>query len=80
MELILREKLAAAPHTSVNSPMGEHRRLAVLHVPLADLRAIKEGLGGTVNDVVLALVTAGLRRLLMGRGETPHRDCGQWCP
>ena len=53
------------------SPLGEHRRLAVADVPLDELKAIKRALGGTVNDVVLALVTAGLRELLLARGETP---------
>ena len=38
---------------------------------LEELKAIKRALGGTVNDVVLALVTAGLRDLLVARGETP---------
>ena len=38
---------------------------------LQDIKAIKRALGGTVNDVVLALVTAGLRELLLKRGEVP---------
>jgi diacylglycerol O-acyltransferase / wax synthase len=38
---------------------------------LADLKAVKERLGGTVNDVVLALCAGGLRRLLLARGEEP---------
>ena len=52
-------------------PLGEHRRLAVAHVELERVKAIREALGGTVNDVVLALVTAGLRRLLLARDEIP---------
>ena len=52
-------------------PLGEHRRLAVAHVELARVKAIRDALGGTVNDVVLALVTAGLRRLLLARDEIP---------
>jgi WS/DGAT/MGAT family acyltransferase len=35
------------------------------------LKAIKQSLGGTVNDVVLAAATGGLRRLLLERGEQP---------
>ena len=71
VDLALRDELAAAPHTSLNMPLGEHRRLAVAHVEIERVRAIRDALGGTVNDVVLALVTAGLRRLLLARDEIP---------
>jgi diacylglycerol O-acyltransferase / wax synthase len=71
VELLVRDELVAAPRTSLNVPLSEHRRLAVVELPLADIKAIKRALGGTVNDVVLALVTAGLRDLLLSRGETP---------
>ena len=71
VELALRDELVGAPHTSINAPLGEHRRLAVAHVDLARVKAIRDALGGTVNDVVLALVTAGLRRLLLARDESP---------
>jgi WS/DGAT/MGAT family acyltransferase len=71
VDLALRDELSAAPHTSLNVPLGEHRRLAVTHLELTRVHAIGEALGGTVNDVVLALVTAGLRRLLLARGELP---------
>ena len=39
-----------------------------MRVPLADLKAVKASLGGTVNDVALAAVTGGLRRLLDATG------------
>jgi WS/DGAT/MGAT family acyltransferase len=70
-ELVVRDELVAAPHTSLNVPMGKHRRLATVGVPLDDLKAIKRALGGTVNDAVLAAVTGGLRALLLARGEPP---------
>jgi WS/DGAT/MGAT family acyltransferase len=70
-ELLVREELVAAPHTSLNAPMGTHRRLATVGVPLDDVKAIKDGLGGTVNDVVLAAVSGGLQALLRARGEAP---------
>jgi len=38
-------------------------------VPLGDVKAIKNTLGGTVNDVVLALVTATMRRYLQAHGD-----------
>jgi diacylglycerol O-acyltransferase len=39
---------------------------------LADVKAIKRELGGTVNDVVLAAISGGFRALLMSRGESPR--------
>jgi diacylglycerol O-acyltransferase len=68
-ELLLREELLAAPRTSLNAPIGAHRRYAVARARLSDLKAIKNALGGTVNDVVLAVAAGGLRRLLEERGE-----------
>jgi diacylglycerol O-acyltransferase / wax synthase len=71
VELLVRDELVAAPKTSLNVPLSEHRRIAVTEVSLEELKAIKRALGGTVNDVILALVTAALRDLLIARGETP---------
>ena len=70
-ELMIREELVPAPPSSLNVPMGPHRRYAVARARLADLKAIKNALGGTVNDVVLAGTAGGLRRLLAERGEEP---------
>ena len=72
-ELVARDELVAAPRTSLNIPIGVHRRFDVVRVPLADVKLIKNRLGGTVNDVVLAAATAGLRELLVARGEEPPR-------
>ena len=60
---------AIAPRTSINARTGRHRRLAVVRVPLADVKEIRRGLGGTVNDVVLAGVSGGLRRLFVHRAD-----------
>ena len=68
-ELILREELRGAPHTSLNDTIGTRRRFEVVSVPLADLKSIRGALGGTVNDVVLTLTASGLRALLVSRGE-----------
>ncbi len=58
-----------APTSSLNQAIGPHRRFETVLVDLAEIKRIKNGLGGTVNDVVLAVVTGGLRRLLKARGE-----------
>lgn len=70
-ELLVRDELIGAPRSSINVPIGSTRRFAVVRVPLAELIALRRGLGGSVNDVVLAACTAGLRRLLLSRGERP---------
>ena len=58
-----------APRTSINARTGRHRLLSVVRIPLADVKAIRKALGGTVNDVVLAGVGGGLNRLLDPRGD-----------
>jgi diacylglycerol O-acyltransferase / wax synthase len=70
-KLVIRDELIGAPHSSLNVPIGSTRRFAVVHVPLAELKAIRHELGGSVNDAVLAACTTGLRKLLLGRGEEP---------
>ncbi len=74
VEVIVREELHAAPRTSLNVPIGTRRRFDVVRVPLAELKEIKDALGGTVNDVVLAATASGLRALLESRGEALPRD------
>jgi diacylglycerol O-acyltransferase / wax synthase len=69
LSILVREELRPAPHTSLNMPIGTRRRFAVVCVPLADLKETKRALGGTVNDVVLAVTASGLRALLVSRGE-----------
>ena len=44
-----------APTTPYNKPIGPHRRFTWVRTNLADMKAIKNELGGTVNDVVLAI-------------------------
>ena len=65
----LASRRTVAPHSSINKPVGRHRRYEVVRQSLAAIQEIREESGGTVNDVVLAAVTGGLRYLLEGRGE-----------
>jgi diacylglycerol O-acyltransferase / wax synthase len=55
--------------TSLNGPIGPHRRWSWAEAGLDDVKVVRQGLGGTVNDVVLAAITAGFRALLLERGE-----------
>lgn len=60
--------LNPAPETPLNVPIGPHRRLSFVRNDLDDFKLVKNTLGGTVNDVVLAVVAGGLRTWLRSRG------------
>jgi WS/DGAT/MGAT family acyltransferase len=57
-----------APDVPLNVEIGSHRRFEWVRADLAQFKKIKNVLGGTVNDVVLAVVTGALREWLQGRG------------
>jgi WS/DGAT/MGAT family acyltransferase len=61
------------PPTPFNAPISDRRDLAWLELPLDDVRAIKQALGGTVNHVVLGVLSGGLRRYLQRHGRDPDR-------
>lgn len=69
--LTLSGALLPVHRTSLTGPLDGSRRYAWSDVTLADIRTVRAAFGGTVNDVALAAVTGGLRRLLLARGETP---------
>jgi WS/DGAT/MGAT family acyltransferase len=60
--------LNPAPPTPLNQPIGPHRRVATVRASLADFKEVKDTFGGTVNDVVLTLVTSALREWLHRHG------------
>jgi WS/DGAT/MGAT family acyltransferase len=59
--------------SSLNGPLSPHRRWTWARGRLSDVQQIRRGLGGTVNDVVLAAITGGFRDLLESRGESVDR-------
>ncbi len=58
-----------APANPLNAPIGRHRRFGTSAGALDDYKAIRKEHGGTVNDVILAVVSGGLRRWMTTRGE-----------
>jgi len=60
--------LNPAPETPLNVPIGPHRRFATVRQELADYKTVKDCFGGTVNDVVLSVVSGALGRWLRSRG------------
>src|SRR4051795_1781240 len=73
LSALARGTLRPAPTSPYNGAIGPHRRFTWVRVRLDDVKAIKNSLGGTVNDVVLATVTGALRRHLHARG-VPTQD------
>src|ERR671923_1987988 len=61
--------LNPAPPSPYNKSIGPHRRFTWVRVNLADVKAIKDELGGTVNDVVLATIAGALGKHLRRRGQ-----------
>jgi WS/DGAT/MGAT family acyltransferase len=61
--------LNPAPETPLNVKIGPHRRFTWVRGELSEFKAIKNSLGGTVNDVVLATVAGALGRYLRLHGH-----------
>ena len=61
--------LNPAPETPLNVPIGPHRRYVGVADRLDNFKLVKDAFGGTVNDVVLAVVTGALRSFLISRGR-----------
>jgi WS/DGAT/MGAT family acyltransferase len=61
------------PVSSLNGPIGPHRRYAWASTSVDEIKTVRKGLGGTFNDVILASITNGFRELLLSRGESIDR-------
>jgi WS/DGAT/MGAT family acyltransferase len=59
----------SVPRTSFNGAVSNRKRYASLSVPLQDVKLVRHVFECTVNDVLLAGVSGGLRRTLAARGE-----------
>ena len=55
----------------INSEVGPSRRFDWTAMSVADFKAVKNVLGGTLNDVVLATVSGALRRFCLQRAVDP---------
>jgi WS/DGAT/MGAT family acyltransferase len=70
----------AGPHTRFNDPVSPGRTYACFSLPLAGMRRAAHACGGTLNDVALAVVDAGVERFLAGLGERPRQALVAMCP
>jgi WS/DGAT/MGAT family acyltransferase len=69
----LGETLRSASQTPINGKIGPHRRFDWFTTEISEIRKIRDALGGSLNDVVLAIATGAFRRYLLERGV----DVGQ---
>jgi diacylglycerol O-acyltransferase len=66
---VTRRLLWPAPRSPINVPVGRDRRFVMLRIDLDDIHTVRKAHGGTVNDVLLAVVAGGLRYWLSDRGD-----------
>jgi WS/DGAT/MGAT family acyltransferase len=59
--------------TPLNREIGPHRRFEWMPMELDDLRRIRKALGGSLNDVVLTIVTGAVRTFLRARHVNPDK-------
>ena len=64
----VRTLVTGAPPMPFNGPIGAKRAIAWARLSLNEVKAVKNRLGGTVNDVVLAVISGALRNYLRARG------------
>jgi len=62
-----------APKTMLNGPISGQRAVAFTRLDLEDIKRVKRHVGGTVNDVVVALCAGALRRYLQAHDDLPER-------
>jgi diacylglycerol O-acyltransferase len=63
--------LTPRPASSIQGGIGAHRRWSAAHAELADIKTIKRTFGGSINDVVLAVIAGAFRDLLADLDEDP---------
>jgi diacylglycerol O-acyltransferase / wax synthase len=79
-EMLWQTEIRATRPSTLSVPIGSARRFASVSLELAAVKKIKQALGGTVNDAVLAVAAGALRRLLDERGETLDRPLRAMAP
>ncbi|SEO71568.1 WS/DGAT/MGAT family O-acyltransferase [Trujillonella endophytica] len=63
-----RSAVFPAPQSPLNHARGRQRRVAFARADLEDLKAVRRAHGGTINDVLLTVLTGALRDWLLSRG------------
>ncbi len=79
-EVVWKDEVQGARSSTMNVPIGSTRRFVSVPFDLSEVKQVKQGLGGTVNDVVLATCAGALRTLLDHRGEQLDRPLRAMVP
>ena len=58
------------PRIPFNSRLTRERSITWVEMPFAEVRAIRNALGGTVNDVALTIVSGAMQRYLEAHGQS----------
>jgi len=69
-----------APPTPWNKTITSHRRFAMRTTSLHNVKRLKDATGGTVNDIVMAICTGGLRQYLLAHDALPDRPLRAMVP
>jgi diacylglycerol O-acyltransferase len=76
----VRIPLSPAPPTPFNRAITPHRRFAMRPTALANIKALKDATGCTVNDVVMAVCAGALREYLLRRDALPDEPLRAMVP
>lgn len=69
-----------APRTPLSERLRAPRSIATLSLPLAEMKAVGKAFGGTLNDVAVTVVDAGVQRYLAGIGQACNKPLVVMCP
>ncbi len=72
--------LTPAPPTPWNKSITPHRRFAMRTTSLENIKRLKNATGGTVNDIVMAICTGGLRQYLLAHNALPDKPLRAMVP
>lgn len=70
----------ASPRTGLSSRIGPERTVGLTRVERADVDALRQATGVTINDIVLFLVSSAVRTFLDDRGELPEQSLVAFVP
>lgn len=76
----LRASTAPAPRIRFNGRVSAARVYDGVTFDFEEIRAMKAAIGGTVNDLMLAVCSGALRRYLLEKDELPDQSLVSFCP
>jgi diacylglycerol O-acyltransferase len=74
------QMLAPLSATPFNAPISPARDVAWVELEFAETQQVRKALGGTVNDLVLAVLSGGIARYMKRHGYPTDKDLLALCP